>query len=279
MRAATGPRFTNEAPDRYSPRAAIRALRAAQLTEPVNPTRSLLVCTNPRAGSWMLCTGLARTGQAGYPSEYLIPWDEGDWARLWGTSDYQSFLQAMLVEGTSPNGVFAAKIMWGHVGHLADRTAEVPGFRARSAPEMMSAVFPDPRYVWLRRRDLDAQAVSHARAIRTDVWAVGHGEPDDPNAAPTACDVDLVGRLRDELAEDESGWERFFATADAEPLTIWYEDLLEDYETAIAAVLRHAGAEIADAIELPRPDVRRQADPVSAAWLRDFRARSTGVSR
>jgi trehalose 2-sulfotransferase len=272
-------RFANEPPDRYSPRAAIRALRAAQLTRPVSPTRSLIVATNPRAGSWMLCTGLAKTGLAGYPSEYLIPWDERDWARLWGTSGYRAFLDAMLLEGTSPNGVFAAKIMWRHVGHLVDRAAEIPGYGNSTAPDLMAAVFPEAHYVWLRRRDVYAQAVSHARALLTDVWAVGTDDLGAGRAEQAECDFDLVAKLRDELAEDERGWGRFFAESGVEPVTLWYEDLVDDYAGAVGAVLGHVGADVADALEMPRPDVCRQADPVSARWVRECRERFEGTSR
>lgn len=134
--------FSGEDPARYSPRLEIRRMRAAQLSQPVRPSRSLIICTNPRTGSWMLCTALAQTSVAGYPSEYLIPWDEGDWSALWNVSGYPEFLDAMKLEGTSPNGVFSAKVMWGHIGHLLDRVRGVPRYDSLGPAELLPRSSP-----------------------------------------------------------------------------------------------------------------------------------------
>jgi trehalose 2-sulfotransferase len=261
--------FQGERSAAYSPRAVVRALRQERRGS-VRPNRSLLVCTNPRSGSWMLCTALARCGLAGYPSEYLIPWDAPDWARVWGTAGAEEFLAAMLDEGASANGVFAAKLMYGHLGHLLDLAGQVPGGERVTEVSLLPTVFPEPRYVWLRRRDRLRQAVSHARAIHSGVWAVN--ERDAGEAVAPACDVDLVRRLLAEATEQDEGWGRLFDAMGAEPLELWYEDLVADLPAALADVLGHVGVTEDVDPDVARPDVVPQADEVTEHWVEICRA-------
>ena len=91
--------------------------------EVMRPTRSYLICTTPRSGSWLLADGLRATGVAGRPEEYL----RTDWLmryratgtltyehRILGlgpitsTGDLAGFLAAVLDIGTTPHGVFGA---------------------------------------------------------------------------------------------------------------------------------------------------------------------------
>jgi trehalose 2-sulfotransferase len=261
--------FSHERPERYSPRRAIRQMRAAQLTAPVTATRSLVICTNPRAGSWALCTALARTGRAGYPSEYFIPWDEADWSTLWGARDPDEFVAAMVREGTSPNGVFGIKVMWGHVPHIQDRLANRERYRDLAAPDLFGALLPDPAYVWLSRRDTLRQAVSHALALRTGAWAIGVDQAPAPTRGQSHhVDTDLVFRLQQEIEYCERQWAEFFAAQPVPPLRVWYEDVLQDLPNQARRVLRHIGVDARD-VDIPAPDVRRQTSAMNERWVRE----------
>src|SRR4051794_22395246 len=119
-----------------------------------HPDRSYLVCATPRSGSTLLCRALAQTGVAGRPEEYfearattgrppeprdyfnarkgtgtflaevdldsLLGTDHPvppapEYSSLEGVSDYRDHIAATLDRGITPNGVFGAKIMWGHL--------------------------------------------------------------------------------------------------------------------------------------------------------------------
>ena len=149
-------------------------------------TKSLLVCATPRSGSTLLCALLDGTGVAGRPQEFferlahsglprqpreyfervedpkllelLAPTDPG-------TPDPGDPIPQALAEGTTDNGVFAAKLMWTHLLDLAERL----GRPADAA--LLREHFPDPRYVHVTRRDKIAQAVSLWRAVQTRVLA------------------------------------------------------------------------------------------------------------
>ena len=99
------------------------------------------VCASPRAGTSLLTGLLKSTGIAGRPEEYF--WrDMPDWSRRWAVSRFEDYLQAALREGTRPNGVFGAKLMWGYLGD----------FVSRSAPSRDSDALPFPSQLLTRKR-------------------------------------------------------------------------------------------------------------------------------
>ena len=76
------------------------------------PRTSYLVCGIPRSGTSLLCRGLRNTGVAGRPEEYFWRGDEAFWSRGWHASTYDEYVGAAIREGTTPNRVFAASVMW-----------------------------------------------------------------------------------------------------------------------------------------------------------------------
>jgi len=220
----------------------------------------------------MLCTGLAESGVAGYPVEYFIPWDEPGWLRLWGIENFEDFLRVMLLEGTSPNGIFSAKIMWGHVAHLLGRVAGIPRYRGLGAPQLFPTIFPNAHYVWLSRRNILRQAVSHARAIQTGIWAVTAPESDATVDMPD-CDVGLIERLYQEVSEQERCWQQFFDGSHIQPLRLWYEDLVADYPGTLRQVLNYVQAPLPNDLDSFRPTVGRQSSSLNERWVQLYRER------
>ena len=91
------------------------------------PERTYLICANQRSGSNLLCRALSDTGVAGYPDEYFLTgppeafppgwkfWEEGPLAERHGVSDRRSYRDLAYRVGSTPNGVFGAKLMWNNV--------------------------------------------------------------------------------------------------------------------------------------------------------------------
>jgi LPS sulfotransferase NodH len=83
---------------------------------------SYLICATPRTGSSLLCGLLDSTGIAGHPGSWFRRQDEREFAARWGianqsdgTFGYADYFPAAIAAGSTPNGVFAARIMWGTV--------------------------------------------------------------------------------------------------------------------------------------------------------------------
>jgi LPS sulfotransferase NodH len=250
-------------------------------------TRSYLVCATPRSGSTFLCEALSETGVAGNPLEFFEALPETGVPRrpldyLAGLEDpealelverappqhappysdvracgsYDEHLEQVRRTGTTPNGVFGAKIMWAHLEDLGRRLGS-PDLGA-----LTDAVFDRPCFVWVRRRDTVRQAVSLWRAMQTQSWRAenepGGGEPQYSYAA-----LQHLVRL---LSDHDAAWGRFFADRTDRVLELTYEEVAADPAGTLRRTLAHIGIEApADAPEsLPR--MRRQADERSDEW-------------
>ena len=142
----------------------------------MTPTLSYLVCATPRSGSTLLCQLLDETGLAGHPEEYFEalrhsglprrPHEYFDRDRhaniverlafrempdrpatpneLWVPETYDRYLAWALEQGTTPNGVFGAKLMWGYLGDFALLLRGIDGMAGRPVPELLDAGLPRP---------------------------------------------------------------------------------------------------------------------------------------
>lgn len=191
------------------------------------PARALLVCASPRVGSTLVCDEFARSGVLGYPKEYFFPASEQACAAAWGLGDPEfepvRYRRAVLRDGTSPNRLFAAKIMWSHLPHLTHRLGHGPG-RAATA---IRAGFPRPVALVLSRRNRVAASVSEHRAELTGLWSINARAP---SRTPAVEDFDLrrIAELHDRQHEADEGWPLLLAEAGVPYRHHVYEDWQPD---------------------------------------------------
>ena len=236
----------------------------------------------------MLCRALTDTGRAGRPEEYFLCgppdafppgwrfWEHGIFAAGHDGLTRAQYLDLVYELGTTPNGVFGAKLMWNNVSCLLEHLAELPQFRGLDRASAFRTLLPDLRVIRLLRRDRRRQAVSWARAAQDGVWVVSETEPRRPSGAPV-YDADLIGGLEGLLLEGERGWPELCDELEVVPLTVHYEDLVDPagYEATVRAVLAHLGLDDPD-LAVPPPRTRRQADPLNEQWARRYEAERGG---
>src|SRR5207245_1162163 len=110
----------------------------------MQPHTSYLICATPRSGSTLLCEALTNTGLAGRPEEFFqacketglprrpLEYFEGidttEVATILGEGagpdehlmqpvsgeSFADYLARVIEQGTTPNGVFGAKVMWAY---------------------------------------------------------------------------------------------------------------------------------------------------------------------
>jgi LPS sulfotransferase NodH len=239
---------------------------------------SYLICATPRTGSSLLCGLLESTGVAGHPESYFRQPDEPAWAARWGivsqpggTFRYADYLHAARAAGTTENGVFGARIMWGTLDELVAKLAEVYPGRTGSDAELLRRAFDRTRYLYLRRSDVIAQAVSWLRAEQTGIWFEQLLEPAGTAGRGSRYDFDHVHKLVRLIGEHHSAWQEWFARSGIQPYRIVYEELAADPVGVVRGVLDFlwltlpAGRQIA-------VRHRQLADDVSAQWIRRYRA-------
>src|SRR5205823_277377 len=121
--------------------------------------------------------------------------------------------------------------------------------------------FPTPQFVWVRRDDVVAQAVSWARAIQTGRWH--HWDSRDAAAAPV-YDREQIDALVCEAAAHDAGWRAWFAANEIEPLVVRFEDLVADTVGATRTVLEFLGVQAGD---IPIAELTVKAsDRVNEEW-------------
>jgi LPS sulfotransferase NodH len=271
---------------------------------PIVPRRCYLVCATPRSGSTLLCETLERTGVAGRPREYfealketgvprrpreyfwglrspevirLLPHDaqldrEAERSPTWSRDDYAQHLTAVLREGTTPNGVFGAKLMWSYFDDFLELMRGIPRFGGKGDGSLLNAAFPELRYVFVSRSDKVRQAVSLWRALQTWVWRTAEGHPpDEPLPEQRAVySFDAIGHLLDQLRRHEDAWRGFFFRIGQQPLSIFYEDVAGDLEGSVARVLDMIGIERPQTSALADQPMLRQSDELSESWVQSY---------
>ena len=131
----------------------------------VSPATYLIFAT-PRSGSYLLCEALTNTGLAGQPLEHFSQY------KIVGRGQSMAdYLDLIMGKTTSPNGVFGAKIIWQFFEDFIDEVRTIAGYRDVAVCELMPAIFPGLRYIWITRRDKVRQAVSYWKAVQSGVWA------------------------------------------------------------------------------------------------------------
>lgn len=226
-----------------------------------------------------MCGLLASTGVAGRPESYFRAPDEQAWARRFGipvagdgSFDYRSFARAVRRAGSTPNGVFGARVMWGTMSRIVDGLGTA---RSGRDLEVLADAFGPLRLVHLRRDDVVGQAVSWARAEQTGYWQDG-----DRASAHPRFELDQVAELVRTVTEHNAAWSSWVAGQGVEAHSVTYEEVTADPRQAVQGILHHLG------IALPpgwRPVARqrRQADEVNADWVRRYHAaqRSADITR
>jgi LPS sulfotransferase NodH len=254
---------------------------------------SYLVCATQRSGSTLLCELLKGTEVAGVPDEYFeelrstgLPRQAREYfepphvahiadaltvsdpGRAEEPGDFEGWFSYVLKRGTTPNGVFGAKMMWNYFDDFRARIAELPGLDTLLFTEALDTVFPNLRIIFVRRRDKLAQAVSLWKAIQTQQWRnEAEGERDQLEAA---YDYEALKFLVEELHRWDARWEDWFYATGRQPIRVIYEEFVGARAATIGRVLDELG------IDPPEPagergPMKRQADDLSHDWVARFR--------
>jgi LPS sulfotransferase NodH len=126
---------------------------------------------------------------------------------------------------------------------------------------------PEPKYVWLRRRDFVRQGVSWWRAAATGQYALSEEES---RAALPAYDPDEIRNLVTLAEQSDTAWKSWFAAQGIAPLELVYEHMVDDLEANLTEVLAFLEVEPPPSGLQIAPRLCRQADDQSEAIVRRF---------
>lgn len=271
----------------------------------MKPHTSYLICATPRSGSTLLCEALDNTGLAGHPKEYFEALKEtglprrpgeyfeglehrtilellGDYSRLddeygeprfWDGSGYAKYLARVRKEGTTPNGVFGAKMMWGYFGDFIANVRQIPAYREMAVHNILATLFPNLHYIWVTRRDKVRQAVSLWKAIQTWTWKHdGHAAlANAPAHEELVFHFEAIDHLVQRLNAHEKAWQRYFARCGVQPFTVVYEELSSSYEATSLNILRYLHIPVPRNLKFGKRHMNQQANALSEEWVRRYK--------
>lgn len=274
----------------------------------MRPHTCYLVCATPRTGSTLLCEALISTGLGGHPREYFealrhsgLPRRPreyftgldnaeildllGDYStldtlarRFANGEEYARYLDQVFEEGTTPNGVFAAKVMWGYLYDFVGNLREIEAYRDMPVPELLATVFPDLRYIYVTRRDKVRQAVSLWKAIQNAVWGQQDGASAPQTDRKLVFHFEAIDHLLRTNADHEEAWRRYFTENDIQPFHVIYEDLTTSYERTALEILQYLHIDIPERVLIKERRMKKQADALSEEWVQRYHAHEVPVS-
>jgi trehalose 2-sulfotransferase len=220
------------------------------------PHTCYLIAASPRSGSQLLGSLLAATGLAGNPDEHFNPWYMGDATNffpddlLYGPKH----IQHLIAEHTTPNGVFGTKTHFLQVTNFVGL-------------DRLENLYPKPlKYIYLRRKDVERQGVSLARAAQTDAYNSETSEKGQP-----VYDFHLISKCTREVRVQDKGWRTYFYNRGLEPHVVIYEELVMDRARILRGVLQFLGVSIPQDFQVPETHLKKQADSISDEWVEKFR--------
>jgi len=225
------------------------------------PEWAYMLATVPRTGSSYFSHLLWRTGCLGAPLEYLNFLPNGP-ARLAiaAPEKQRDMWRSMLHLRASPNGVFGVKCFSAQLRELQQRT-----------PALLDEVFAllllrgaATRVIRLRRRDRVAHAISFARAALSGIW---RKEQESRGGASVQYSPELIEQARAALDRQEADWDLLLKQLAIEPLELWYEDVVEAPDQAVAQVASFVGVRLDPTAVISVPEVERQEQQDSRRWL------------
>jgi len=248
------------------------------------PNQSYIIAGNPRSGTHLLADGLSATGIAGFPDERFVRPREKDLAlnnrgraflrptppeEAYIPQEDSKFVRAVIETGTTANGVFGVTVHHFQLNDVARRVASYLGCSPLSAHQIFSMAFPNLSYVWLRRRDKVAQAVSWHKAAHSGQFVKIEGKQGAPRTGGAEFDYAAIRTYWSALRSADNGWQHFFLESEVRPYILYYEDLASNYEGTIRDVMKYL--KLTDQPYTVRPPRHQKvADAQSLAWIAQF---------
>jgi trehalose 2-sulfotransferase len=224
-----------------------------------------IIASVQRSGTHLLCSLLRSTGVAGWPDEHFLSKPSETWEERWVSPSRMAYVERVLRENTTSNGVFGTVVMWSYFDRMLQLLQEIPAYKNFQGAELLAEVLHRPRYIWLRRRNRVEQAVSWAIACQTGVWAQKPREKPHPRVVPK-FDFEVIDEWLNRIEAHETGWARYFRENHIDPFVLFYEDVVACNRSSIEHVLEFLGMPTAAAMGIAPSTFEKQANQISQQW-------------
>lgn len=212
-----------------------------------------LICSAQRTGSNLLCDLLAQTGQAGIQDvrdgHFFLGTGEG--LKVKTIADVDEWFAT---HATTLNGVQGCKGSFEYFDEL----------HAHCGPELVEHLLNSfTHFVYLKREDIVAQAISWALAAQTKQFSSLSETPEQPAEYNYHLITYFMGRIEAQYKR----FEVFFEQYDILPYVLKFEKWTQDFEVTLEWIFTYL-----DIFPIPdfsqiKPELKRQSDPRKQEWV------------
>ena len=255
---------------------------ADAISADLRPTKSIIICSTGRSGSTLLSRTLSSLGCLGQPIEFF----RSDMLAKNGVtalaSELYPYLARVYSQGQTPNRVFSAKLHWDHLGQLLEIARTDPALRSHSDSEILSYLFPNPKFIFIRRQNLVSQAISMEISKQTGVYLILKDRKEKKGATPGSGQPLSfkplnIYRYKQGVAGRNRSWQSFFQQNHLPFFEVVYEDLVKDFERIIRQTVEFCGVDLPQAdMEIARA-TKKQGNQVNERWLRYYQIIPEGL--
>lgn len=212
-----------------------------------NIHQSYIVCSTGRSGSTLLCKTLKNLKCCGNPAEYF---HHNETKKLQLKDDPEKFINycnSVLHQGLTSNGIFGIKMHWWQMYDFLKIAKKSPLFENKKDLEILNAIFPNLKFIYISRQDIIAQAVSTTIALTTKVW---EKSANNNSIKETKKEKKLsiknrsikfrplkIYRWEQSFKDQNRRWKQFFEENDLEYYAVTYEKLTSSFEEEIVNIL------------------------------------------
>jgi len=269
----------------------------------MQPNVSYLICATARSGSTFLCEALINTGIAGRPNEYFEALKDTGLPRkpaqyfeglnnpeiaeilrklpdvpdthvysTRGVTNYTDYLAKVIEAGTTPNGVFGAKLTWDSFDDFILHLRQIPAYKEMATFSILGTLFPHLHYIWITRRDKVGQAVSLWKAIQTWVWEIREQPQaaEAPSERESVFHFEAVDFLLQQIELYETAMQQYFDANNIQPFVVIYEEFVATYEATALRILQYLDIPTPKDLVFAKRVMKRQTDALSEEWVERY---------
>ena len=224
---------------------------------PVSKTYCILI--TPRSGSTWLSRRIERLNVLSGPEEFFIADQFSNTLKFNPGRDIYEVFDIVAAKNCTRHGLFGFEMSYFDLEEF-EREAR-----------LTDVMLGEQHFFCLSRRNFVAQAISLFTAVESQVFHV-FGE-DAPERPRVAYDDEKIMYWACHILQQEYGIQRWLKANRIKPMTLCYEELLENIDGAIARMARKLGVDLSNVQPRPLPQTQKITAGHAEAFEHAFRSR------
>lgn len=233
--------------------------------------KSIFFTATHRSGSTVLLDSIRLLDSLGRPGELFYPRNILGILQRHGLKqelEADTWIPALIAEGSSPNGIFSTKLFADNLHWLVK---ELSGGSwpegLNSLAEFFETHFPNALFVSIRRRDKLRQGISLLKAMQSGLW---HSTQETKVIARQPYyDRQQIMWAISNIESQEKDLDLLFDSLGASPQIYYYEDLIDDLEGTVRTIFEAAGEQMPNC-GIPDSGLARMSNRQTEAWVERF---------